>query len=76
MASIENIIPNGSMIKAKIASLEGMVTGVCVRGIDNSMIEYNVSRIVQGERKSEWYFNHEIEIKEESKPVGFHKATK
>ena len=74
MADIKNIIPNSAMIQTKIGAIEGFVIGVCVRGVDNRHIEYNVAHIINGERKSEWYYDFEIEQKfNNSKPMGFNK---
>lgn len=72
MASINNIIPNGSTVTTKIGKIDAMVIGVCVRGERNEHIEYHISRFANGEYKSEWLQSYEIELKiDNSKPAGF-----
>lgn len=75
MASINNIIPNGTKVITKIGSIECFVIGVVVRGKSNNQVEYNVSWFLNGERKSEWVYDFEIEPKiDNSKPMGFTKS--
>lgn len=76
MASINNIIPNGSKVITKIGNIEALVIGVCVRGESNEHIEYNISRYFNGEHKTEWLQSYEIKIKQDtSSPVGFQNQT-
>lgn len=72
MASINNIIPNGSTVITKIGNIEAIVIGVCVRGKMNEHIEYNISRFANGDLKTEWVQSFEIDLKiDTSSPVGF-----
>lgn len=74
MASINNIIPNGSRVITLIGNIEAIVIGVCVRGERNENIEYNISRFANGELKSDWVQSFEIKEKiDNSKPAGFMK---
>jgi len=72
MASINNIIPNGSKITTKIGNIDAIVIGICVRGENNEHIEYQISRFANGDYKSEWVQSFEIDLKiDTSKPAGF-----
>jgi hypothetical protein len=72
MASIDNIIPNGSIVITKIGNIEAMVIGVCVRGKRNEHIEYHISRFANGDCKTEWVQCFEVDLKiDNSSPAGF-----
>jgi hypothetical protein len=75
MASINNIIPNGSKVITKVGKIEAIVIGVCVRGERNEHIEYHLSRYAHGEYKNEWLQSYEVEIKiDNSQKAGFHNS--
>lgn len=72
MAEIKNIISNGSVVITKIGKIEAIVCGICVRGVDNSSVEYNISYFANGEHKSKWIYSFEIDLKiDNSKKAGF-----
>lgn len=59
-----DVIVKGVNIKAKIK-------GVCVRGENNSLVEYDIVYWVNGKRETEWVKAFEIELPPETKPMGF-----
>lgn len=68
---MNNIIPNGSKVVFKGSNVEAMIIGVCVRGENNLSIEYEVACFMNGERKTWWIHNFEVEPKQDNKPIGF-----
>ena len=70
---MKNIIPNGTKVVTAEGKLPGRTIGICIRGQEpNVSIEYHVALWVNGERKSPWLYDYEIEVSQtQSKPAGF-----
>lgn len=69
---MNNILPIGSLVTTKIGKIEGIVIGVCIRGLNNTSIEYHVSYFLNGENKTPWLNSYEIDLKvDNSKKAGF-----
>jgi hypothetical protein len=69
---MDDIIPNGSKVKFKSGGIEGLTTGVCIRGEQNQAMEYEISYFINGEHNTKWVHAFEIEVKiDNSKPPGF-----
>ena len=64
-----NLIKNTSSVVTKQGRQEAFVIGVCIRGADNSSIEYNIAWFKDGTRHTAWVDACEIEEKPIEKPV-------
>ncbi len=72
MNELNKIIPNGTIVLTKNGDLKAIVTGICIRGLNNESIEYQIAYTLNGERKKPWVYSFEIKVKvDNSKPVGF-----
>ena len=49
-----NLIKNTSSVVTKQGRQEAFVIGVCIRGADNSSIEYNIAWFKDGTRHTAW----------------------
>ncbi len=63
MDHFNHIIPNGTRVLTRNGDLEAIVIGICARGEKNESVEYQISYILNGERKSPWVYSYEIEVK-------------
>ncbi len=52
------VYKSGQRVKTVIGGIEGIVVGVCIRG---NNLEYHIHYFSQGEHKSVWMFDCEIE---------------
>ncbi len=59
----------GQRIKTKIGSIEGFVTGVCMR----SDVMYEISYFVSAEHKQIWLYEFEFEPTSNKKQAGFNR---
>jgi len=65
------VLPQGTKIKTKVGGVEGMVTGVSIRG---SSVYYDVTYFAGGLHKNTWMYGFEIEPLVD-KPAGFNRDT-
>ena len=70
--SLNNIIPNGTIIETISGNVEAIIIGVCIRGIENIAVEYQISYFYNGLECTTWLQEFQFKIKENnSKPAGF-----
>ena len=58
---MNNIMPNGTIVNIKEAGIKGKTIAFAVTGMETPIIEYNVIRWCNGDRKTEWLYDHEVE---------------
>ncbi len=58
-------------VKVVGTNIEAIVKGVCVRGRDYALVEYDIVYWVNGKRETDWVKNFEIEPVPITKPAGF-----
>ncbi|MDB0600714.1 hypothetical protein PL373_06055 [Tenacibaculum maritimum] len=72
MSHLNNVLPVGSRIETKIGNIDAIVIGICIRGLKNESVEYQVSYFLNGENKTPWLHSYEIDLKiDNSKQAGF-----
>jgi len=57
-----NFIKNGTKVTIMDSELTGVVIGVCIRGVENCTIEYQVQWIGSGGASSEWLYDYQVKV--------------
>ena len=64
------LLKQGTRVTILGTEIKALIIGVCARG--NDYINYEIVWWANGDRKTEWVYNFEIEpYKDNSKPAGF-----
>ena len=61
----------GTNVIVKGANLKAKTIGVCARGKLNDQVEYELVYWLNGERRTQWVLDFEIELATETKQAGF-----
>lgn len=71
----KELYPPGSQVWVADKKIKAHVMGLCVRDSKMETVEYHIAYFRNGERKSEWVYEWEINgpVKDNSEEVGFHK---
>lgn len=66
-----NFIKNGKTVKMLGTEMKATIIGVCIRGIDNCTIEYQIQWMNQSGIQDEWVYNYQVEeYVDTSRPAG------
>jgi len=66
-----NFIKNGTTVTILNTEIKAVTIGVCIRGVDNHTVEYNVQWINGNSLSNEWLYDYQVkEYVDNSKPAG------
>jgi hypothetical protein len=67
------LLTPGTEVQVANKKLTAIITAICIRGNNFENVEYEVAWWANGERKTTWIYDYEVNKKEE-KVVGFAKS--
>jgi len=62
-----NMIKNGTKVEILSSGIKGIVTGICVRGAENQVIQYEVQWLNGGSLTCVWLEEYLVEVFEDTK---------